>query len=70
MKTRLQMMKRVGFKRFDFAGIAKGGYPKQHPGRVPDSSNDSFPRPRETMTDQQSYGVMEERYGIREEGIF
>jgi len=24
----------------------------------------------ETMTDQQSFGCMEERYGIREEGIF
>jgi hypothetical protein len=70
MKKRSQMIKCVGFKQFDFAGTAKGGCPKQHPGRVSDSSNDSFSRPMETMTDQQSYGLMEERYGIREEGIF
>jgi hypothetical protein len=33
-------------------------------------SNDSSRRSGEAMRDLQSYGLMEERYGIQEEGIF
>ena len=70
MKTRSRTITHDSFKRFDFTGAAKGGCPEQHPDRVPDSSNNVFRQPSETMTDQQSFGCMEERYGIREEGIF
>lgn len=70
MDTRSQIVTHDSFKRFDFAGTSKGGGQKQHPGRAADWSNDSYSPTMETMTDQQSYGLMEERYGIREEGIF
>jgi hypothetical protein len=70
METGSRSIKHDSFKRFDFTGAAKGGCPEQQSGRVLDSSNNVFRQPAETMTDQQSFGCMEERYGIREEGIF
>jgi hypothetical protein len=60
----------VGFEKFTVTSTAKGGCPKQRTGSVPVLSDALLRRPVETMTDSQSYGLMEERYGIREEGIF
>lgn len=70
MESRSRTIAYDSFKRFDCTGAAKGGCPEQRPRRVSDSSNHIIHRPAEAMTDQQSSGYMEERYGIREEGIF
>jgi len=70
MKMESLPMGSVDFEKFTVAGTAKGGCPKQHTGQIPAESRPPFRRPMETMTDSQSYGLMEERYGIREEGIF
>ncbi|MEW6334312.1 MAG: hypothetical protein AB1558_08575 [Thermodesulfobacteriota bacterium] len=56
--------------RFDFTGTAKGGCPDQSRRRASDAAAKPYRRPFEAMTDQHSFGCMEERYGIREEGIF
>jgi hypothetical protein len=60
----------VGFEKFTVKSTAKGGCPKQRTGPVPVMSGCPSSRSVETMTDLQSYGLMEERYGIQEEGIF
>jgi hypothetical protein len=70
MKTASQKMENVGFEKINVASTAKGGCPQQQPGSMTAFSSSSSPRPVETMTDSQSYGLMEERYGIQEEGIF
>jgi|GEM_PF-2911876 len=58
---------------FDTSGVAgtvKDSYPKQSAKRHAALSKTSFPQPMEAITDLQSYSLMEERYGIREEGLF
>ncbi|MBE0559030.1 MAG: hypothetical protein IH628_17515 [Proteobacteria bacterium] len=60
----------VGLEKFTVTSTAKGGCPKQRTGRIPAQSRPPFLRSVDTMTDSQSYRLMEERYGIREEGIF
>lgn len=70
MKMTSQMPGNVGFERVDITGTAKGGQPKQPVGHIPSVPRSSFRQPVETMTDLQSYSLMEERYGIREEGMF
>ena len=70
MEMMSQQIGRVGFEKFAVTSTAKGGCPKQRTGHVPAMSASPSGRPGETMTDSQSYGLMEERYGIREEGIF
>jgi hypothetical protein len=70
MKMKSQQMGSVGFEKFTVTSTAKGGCPKQCTGHIPVLSRSPFRRPVETMTDSQSYGLMEERYGIQEEGIF
>ena len=60
----------VGFEKITVTSTAGSGCPKQRTGRIPAQSRPPFGRPGETMTDMQSCGLMEERYGIREEGIF
>jgi len=70
MKMESQQMGSVGFEKITVTSTAKGGCPKQHTGQIPTQSRPPFRRLVETMTDSQSYGLMEERYGIQEEGIF
>jgi hypothetical protein len=70
MKMTSQMWGNVGFDKVSVTGTAKGDQPKQSAERFPSVSRSSFRQPVETMTDLQSYALMEERYGIREEGIF
>jgi hypothetical protein len=67
MEMKSLQMGSVGFQKFTVTSTAKGGCPKQRTGHVSGSPSN---QPVETMTDSQSYGLMEERYGIREEGIF
>jgi hypothetical protein len=70
MKMESLQMGSVDFGKFTVAGTAKGGCPMQRTGQLPAQSRPPFRRPVDTMTDSQSYGLMEERYGIQEEGIF
>jgi len=70
MKMRSQMGANVCFEKSSITGTAKGGYPKQPAERIPASSKSSFSQPLDTITDLQSYSLMEERYGIRDEGMF
>jgi hypothetical protein len=56
--------------KFSVTGTAGSGYPKQPAERIPALSKSLFQQSLETITDLQSYSLMEERYGIREEGIF
>ncbi|MDP1989872.1 MAG: hypothetical protein Q8K00_02520 [Syntrophales bacterium] len=70
MKMKSQIGVNVCIEKFCVTGTAKGGYPKQSAERMPVSSKSPFSQPQETVTDLQSYALMEERYGIREEGIF
>ena len=70
MKTQSQMNGKIPFEKLSIAGTVKGEYPRQSAERLPASSNASFRQPMETITDLQSYSLMEERYGIREEGMF
>lgn len=58
------------FRRFDFRGTAQGGCPDQSHRRAADAAGQPYRPPLETMTDQHASGCMEERFGIREEGIF
>ena len=60
----------VDFEKIIVTTTAKSGYPQQRTGQIPAQSKSPFRWPGETMTDSQSYGLMEERYGIQEEGIF
>jgi hypothetical protein len=60
----------IGFEKFTVTSTAKGGCPQQRTGHVPSVPGSPSSQPVETMTDSQSYGLMEERYGIQEEGIF
>jgi hypothetical protein len=70
MKMRSQIGVNVCIEKFSVTGTTKGGCPKQSAERMSASSKSSFRQPQETVTDLQSYALMEERYGIREEGIF
>ncbi len=70
MKMRSQIGVNVCIEKFCVTGTAKGNYPKQSADHIPASSKSAFRQPPETVTDLQSYALMEERYGIREEGIF
>jgi len=70
MRMKSLQMGSVGFDTFTVTGTAKGGRPKQQSRPVPAQPRAPFRQTGETMTDSQSYGLMEERYGIREEGIF
>jgi hypothetical protein len=70
MKMKSQMEVNVCFEKFCVNGIANGGYPKHSAERIPVSSKSSFRQSLETLMDLQSYSLMEERYGIQEEGIF
>jgi hypothetical protein len=69
MKMKSKMRGNDFFEKFSVTGIAKGDYPKDSAEHIPASSKSSFRQP-EANTDLQSYALMEERYGIREEGIF
>ena len=70
MKMKPKMGVIGSFEKFSVSSAAKDGYPKQSAERMPASSKSSFHQPQETITDLQSYALMEERYGILEEGIF
>ncbi len=70
MKMKPLQMGSSGFQKFTVTSTAKGGCPKQRTGSVPLRANFPSRCSLETMTDSQSYGLMEERYGIQEEGIF
>jgi hypothetical protein len=70
MKMESLQMGSVDSEKFTVISTAKGGCTKQRTVRIPAQSRPPFRRPVDTMTDSQSYGLMEERYGIQEEGIF
>ena len=70
MKMKSKMGGNVFFEKFSVTGTAKDDYPKQFAEHISVSSKSLFNQPLETLTDLQSYALMEERYGIREEGIF
>ena len=70
MEMKSLQMGNVGFEKATVTSTAKGGCPQQRTGHSPAVSGSPSNRPVETITDSQSYGLMEERYGIREEGIF
>ncbi len=65
-----QMKGTIRFEKISITDTVNGKYPKQSAERLPASSNASFRQPPETIADLQSYSLMEERYGIREEGMF
>ena len=70
MKMQALSMGSVGFETYTVTSSAKGGCPKQRTDHSPSVLQSSSRRSWETMLDSQSYGLMEERYGIQEEGIF
>jgi hypothetical protein len=70
MKMKSLQMGSVCFKTFSVTSTAKGGCPEQRTDDITSVSRSSSSRSVEMMTDSQSYGLMEERYGIQEEGIF
>jgi hypothetical protein len=70
MKMKSQMGVSVCFEPFSVAVTSVDGYPIPSVEGIPALSRSSFRQSLETMTDLQSYSIMEERYGIREEGIF
>ncbi|MBA4422035.1 MAG: hypothetical protein C0390_02895 [Syntrophus sp. (in: bacteria)] len=70
MKMKSQTGVNVCIEEFSVTGTAKGGHPKQPAERLPASSTSLFRQPKETIADLQSHSLMEERYGIREEGMF
>ncbi len=70
MKMQPLPMGSAGFEPHTVTSTAKGGCPKQRTGHSPSVSKSSSSRSWETTLDSQSYGSMEERYGIQEEGIF
>jgi hypothetical protein len=70
MKMKSQMGVSVSFEPFSVAVTSVDGYLASSIERIPTLSKSSFRQSLETMTDLQSYSMMEERYGIREEGIF
>jgi hypothetical protein len=70
MKMDLQRTGSIGFEELTLTSTAKGGCPQQRPHSIAAPSNDPSGRSEETTRDLQSYGFMEERYGIQEEGIF
>jgi hypothetical protein len=70
MKMKSKTGRNDFIEKFSVTGTAKGNYPKQSVDQVAASSKSSVRQPLETLTDFQSYTLMEERYGIREEGIF
>jgi hypothetical protein len=70
MKIKSQTCGNVYFEKNSVTSTTKDGYPKQSAEYTPSSSKSLSSQPVETMADLQSYSMMEERYGIREEGIF
>jgi len=70
MEMRMQRTESGGFEKLNLTSTAKGGCPQQRPRAITAPSTDPVRRPGETMRDLQSYALMEERYGIQEEGIF
>jgi hypothetical protein len=70
MKMNPQRTGSVGFEKLTHTSTAKGGCPKQRSRSLATPSDDPFRRSEETMRDLHSYGFMEERYGIQEEGTF
>ncbi len=70
MKVNLQRTGSIGFEQPNLMSTAKGGCPQQRSRSMSALSIDPFRRSEETTRDLQSYGLMEERYGIKEEGMF
>jgi hypothetical protein len=70
MKMNLQRTGSIGFEKVNLTSTAEGGCPQQRSRSIAAPSNDPSRRSEETTRDLQSYGLMEERYGIQEEGIF
>ena len=70
MKIRTLSLGSVGFETRTVTSSAKGGCPKQRTDHGLDLSHSFANRSGEAVPDSQSYRLMEERYGIQEEGIF
>jgi hypothetical protein len=70
MKMKSQMGVSVCFEPFSIAVTSVDGNQTASVERIPTLSKSSVRQSMEAMTDLQSYSMMEERYGIREEGIF
>ncbi len=70
MEMQALPMGSAGFETHTVTSTAKGRCPKQRTGHSPSVPKSPSNRSWETILDSQSYGSMEERYGIQEEGIF
>jgi hypothetical protein len=60
----------IGTKKFNFAGNADSVCPKRVAGSIPASLKPVFLQPVNTISDPESVRLMEERYGINDEGLF
>lgn len=70
MKTQSHMKGMIRFEKLGVTGTVKGECRKQSAERLPASAYTSSRQSLEAITDLQSCSLMEERYGIREEGMF
>jgi len=70
MKMKSQDGVSVCFAPFRIIVAPVDGCPAPSVDLIPILSKSSFRQSLETMMDLQSYSMMEERYGIREEGLF
>jgi len=69
MSVKLQKIS-IDFEKFNAINTANGECPEQLLGSRPGSLTSQDQQPVKTMPDQEYVRLMEERYGIREEGIF
>jgi len=69
MKIKSQMMS-ISVEKFNAINNANGERPERLFGSIPGSWGPRYQQLVETMTDQEYMRLMEERYGILEEGIF
>jgi hypothetical protein len=69
MKMKLHKI-RIDVEKFNAIINANDECPEQLLGSGPGSLTSQYQQPEKTMADQEYVRLMEERYGIREEGIF
>ena len=69
MSLKLQMIS-IDVEKFNAIHAANDERPEQRLGGRPGSTTSPYQPPVNTMPDQEYVSLMEERYGIREEGFF
>jgi hypothetical protein len=69
MSLKLQKIS-IDAEKFNALNTANDEYPEQLLGSRPGSLTSKYRQPVEIMPDQEYVRMMEERYGMREEGIF